>query len=271
MWFVTPPPICAGAVPCSLFCSLEERAGSWLLCVRPLQCVRIGKRDTAGKISSPSRHEMNTGSSCLKQLQLFPWQTTFPAQAYLVMHTFQTCIVRKQSAQWPGAIPSVAEAHGMARAGGTFLWSLLGHCEQAFLLLVFRGESPSTLCLYSLLQKLRMDKLVGVSPLSSHNEPTGVVGRVNWWKQQLYSLSYHTWGAMWSIRKSVRNLSVAFGEFWTIPFLLMLITLVREWLYKWKNNSFSIFALFMSSHWLTLVFTDMGGLVASFSFVFSYL
>lgn len=62
----------------------------------------------------------------------------------------------------------------------------------------------------------------------------------------------------------MRNLSVAFGEFWTIPFLLMLITLVREWLYK-------CFVLFMSSHWLTLVFTDMGGLVASFSFVFSYL
>lgn len=179
--------------------------------------------------------------------------------------------MRQQSAQWPGPIPSVAEAHGMARAGGRFLWSPLGHCEQAFLLLVFRGESPSTLCLYSLLQKVRMDKLVGVSPLSSHNEPTGVVGRVNWCKQQLYSLSYHTWDAVWSIRKSVRNLSVAFGEFWTIPFLLILITLVREWLYKWKNNSFSIFVLFMSSHWLTLVFTDMGGLVASFSFVFSYL
>jgi len=39
--------------------------------------VTIVKKDAAGKISAPGHHEMHTGSSCPKQLQLLPWQTAF--------------------------------------------------------------------------------------------------------------------------------------------------------------------------------------------------
>lgn len=155
------------------------------------------------------------------------------------MNTFQTCIQRRQSAGLLGLIPDVAAAHGMARTGGRFLSSLLGHGGQAFFLLfVFKD----TLCLYSLQQKLSMDKRMGVSALLSPNKPAGIVRRVNSCKRQLYSLSYRTWDAAWSVVKSVRIFSVAFDEFGTISFLLMLTTLVRELLCKWKNNSFSIFA-----------------------------
>lgn len=73
-----PLPICAGAVSCSLFHCVEEKAGSWLLCVQPVWCMRITERGTPGKASAPAQCEMHTGSSCLKQLQLLPWQTTFP-------------------------------------------------------------------------------------------------------------------------------------------------------------------------------------------------
>lgn len=47
-------------------------------CVQSVWCVRTASRDTAGNISAPGLREVHTGSSCLKQLQLLPWQTTFP-------------------------------------------------------------------------------------------------------------------------------------------------------------------------------------------------
>lgn len=150
-------------------------------------------------------HVLNSSSCCPgKHLFLLShWGTE-----HLVMHTFQTCILRKQSAGLPGLVPDVSVAHATARTGGRLTaWMLWA----GFFL--SSEVEVQALCVYTACSRNSVWTNVWVSALLSHNRLTGVGGRVNWCKQQLCSLSCHTWVVVWSVRKLVWILSV---ELWWV-------------------------------------------------------
>lgn len=149
-------------------------------------------------MAAPGQCETHTGSSCLKQLQLLPWQTTSPfllrnrASSDALPFSDDLPNLHVEEAERRGAQPQPRRGSGTRDGTGRrqvpeltaqILWADFS----PFCLQKWRSKY-----LYSLQQQLSRDKRVGVSAFLPHNKPTGVVGRVNWCKQQLYSLSYLT-------------------------------------------------------------------------------
>lgn len=187
------------------------------------------------------------------------------------MPTFQSCILRKQSAGLPSLIPDVAVAHGMALTGGRFLSSLLRHCGQIFSFLSSKVEIQA-LCVYKACSRNSVWTNVWVSLLSclTINVPV-YLGR--WIDASSSFILCPTTpemlcgplGRRWEFCQWPL---VNFGLF---PFSWCSLLWKECCSASERITYFPFLPLFMSWHWLALVFTDMGGLVTSFSLTTSYL
>lgn len=114
-------------------------------------CERIAERGTAGKISAPGQCETHTGSSCLKQLQLLPWHTTFPpfllrnrasSDAHLPkLHLEKAkCRAAQPHPRCGSGTRDGTDRRQVPELAAQTLWA-------DFLLFVFKGGDPSALCL----------------------------------------------------------------------------------------------------------------------------
>lgn len=241
-------------------------------CMQSVWCLRKALRDTAGKTAAPGHCEMHTGSSCLKQLQLLPWQTPFPPfpLGNRVSSDAHLPNLHPEKAKHWAARPHPRRGSGTRNGTDRRQSHCLDVVGRLFSFLSSEVEVQA-LCVYTTCSRNSVWTNVWVSALLSHNRRTGVGGRVNWCKQQLCSLSYHTWDVVWSVRKLVWILSVEL--WWVLDYSLSPNAhyfAKRVALQSERITNFPFLPLFTSWHWLALVFTDMGGLVASFPFTSSY-